>query len=157
MHGLRGHPRKTWEGKLASDGEQKRSRLHKLKKLKPFSKHKRAEASPAQAQPESDSSSTATHVFWPEDYLLDDIPQARVWTYGYDADVIEGLFKANNKNSVSQHGRDLAVRLEREIDDKVAIVCNVDQAYNTNGGSRNPYSSWPTASVELSSKTYDSV
>jgi hypothetical protein len=42
-----------------------------------------------------------------------------VWTYGYNADVIGGLFQANNKNSISQHGRDLSVRLEREIDNEV--------------------------------------
>jgi predicted nucleic acid-binding Zn ribbon protein len=42
-----------------------------------------------------------------------------VWTYGYKADVIGGLFQANNKNSISQHGRDLSVRLEREIDNEV--------------------------------------
>lgn len=58
-------------------------------------------------------------VYWPEEYLAPDIPRARVWTYGYDADVIGGLFQANNKNSISQHGRDLSVRLEREIDDRV--------------------------------------
>ena len=43
-----------------------------------------------------------------------------MWTYGYNADVIGGLFQANNKNSISQHGRDLSVRLEREIDNEVA-------------------------------------
>lgn len=42
-----------------------------------------------------------------------------MWTYGYNADVIGGLFQANNKNSISQHGRDLSVRLEREIDNGV--------------------------------------
>ena len=35
-----------------------------------------------------------------------------------DADVISGLFQANNKNSVSGHGRDLKVRLKREIDNE---------------------------------------
>jgi hypothetical protein len=42
-----------------------------------------------------------------------------VWTYGYNADVIGGLFQANNKNSISQDGRDLSVRLELEIDNGV--------------------------------------
>lgn len=30
-----------------------------------------------------------------------------------------GFFQANNKNSVSQHGRDFVVRLEREIENEV--------------------------------------
>ena len=57
-------------------------------------------------------------VFWPKEYLASDIPQASVWTYGYNADII-GLFQANNKNSISQHGRDLSVRLEREVENEV--------------------------------------
>jgi hypothetical protein len=59
-------------------------------------------------------------LFWLEEFLTHDIPEARVWTYGYNADVI-GAFQANNKNSVSQHGRDFAVKLEREIENKVSI------------------------------------
>lgn len=50
---------------------------------------------------------------------MPDLPQARIWTYGYNADVVKGLFQTNNKNSVSQHGRDLAVQLDREIDNQV--------------------------------------
>jgi hypothetical protein len=55
-------------------------------------------------------------LFWPEHYLTQDIRQALVWTYGFEADVIKGSFQANNKNSVLQHGQDLAARLEREVD-----------------------------------------
>ena len=69
------------------------------------------------------STSIPTDIFWPEEYLVHDLPQARIWTYGYNADVIGGLFQANNKNSVSQHGRDLAVKLEREIENRVTICC----------------------------------
>ena len=61
-------------------------------------------------------------VFWPDEYLAEDMPEARVWTYGYNADAIGGLFEANNKNSISQHGQDLAVRTEREIENKVSFA-----------------------------------
>jgi hypothetical protein len=57
--------------------------------------------------------------FWPDEYLAQDIPEARVWTYGYNTDAISWLFQAHNKNSVSQHGRDFAVKIEREIDNEV--------------------------------------
>lgn len=50
-----------------------------------------------------------------------------MWTYGYNADVVSGVFQANNKNSVSQHGRDLAVRLEREVENEVTIYCVLEQ------------------------------
>lgn len=50
---------------------------------------------------------------------MPDLPRARIWTYGYNADVVGGLFQTSNKNSVSQHARDLAVELDREIDNQV--------------------------------------
>ena len=50
---------------------------------------------------------------------MPEIPEARIWSYGYNADVMGGFFQANNKNSVSQHGRDFAVRLERELENEV--------------------------------------
>ena len=67
----------------------------------------------------SKSISDTHKVFWLQDYLVEDIPDARVWTYGYNADVISDLFQSNNQNSVSQHGRDLAVQVEREIENEV--------------------------------------
>ena len=78
----------------------------------------------AQTKPidtEDSESPAQTEVFWLEEYLASDIPEARIWTYGYNADVIGGLFQSNNKNCVSQHGRDLAVRLEREIKNEVCF------------------------------------
>lgn len=49
------------------------------------------------------------------------MPDAWVWTYGYNADVM-GVFQASNKNSVHQHGQDLAVQIEREIKDEVGLI-----------------------------------
>ncbi|PVH91201.1 hypothetical protein DM02DRAFT_496642, partial [Periconia macrospinosa] len=42
-------------------------------------------------------------------------------TYGYNADVIGGLFQANNKTSISQHGWDLFIILEREIENNIRL------------------------------------
>lgn len=63
---------------------------------------------------------SSTKVFWPRDYLACDIEEARIWTYGYNADALKGLFEASNQNGVSQHASDLAVRLERDIDNEVS-------------------------------------
>lgn len=121
VHGLRGHPRETWTSRYKPENQNmvgaSKRRQHLRSLFRSSSPH-----------PESDNSSLqkgmATQqeqVFWPQDYLAEDIAQARVWTYGYNADVIGGLFRANGKDSVSQHGRNLAVRLEREVDNKVFI------------------------------------
>lgn len=83
---------------------------------------RKAEAKPTETGESKPLASSK--VFWPEEYLVPDIPQARVWTYGYNADVIGGLFQSNNKNSVSQHGRDLAIRLEREIQNEVFLIAS---------------------------------
>ncbi|KAJ4301286.1 hypothetical protein N0V90_003377 [Kalmusia sp. IMI 367209] len=42
----------------------------------------------AHSPPCSASSPPSSTVFWPEEYLRQDIPQALVWTYGYNADAI---------------------------------------------------------------------
>lgn len=54
--------------------------------------------------------------FWVEDFPPQDIPNARILTYGYNADVIGGLFEANNKKNISQHGK---AKLERELENEV--------------------------------------
>ncbi|OBT63598.1 hypothetical protein VE03_07332 [Pseudogymnoascus sp. 23342-1-I1] len=52
--------------------------------------------------------------FWPEQMLSDDLPDANILVYGYNADVSAGLFQGNNKNSIMKHARDLKVRFYRE-------------------------------------------
>ncbi|KAH8899758.1 TPR-like protein [Thozetella sp. PMI_491] len=110
LHGLRGHPRRTWEDDPA-ENDQSVGPSDKRKSLRAMFK-KKLSLSPADS---SDADSTHDTVYWPADYLVDDVPKARVWAYGYNADVI-GVFEASSKNSVSQHGLDLAARIEREID-----------------------------------------
>lgn len=118
VHGLKGHPKKTWSANPEIDSSaqeqspaKNRRSLKSLFRQKPTSRD--VESVYSQTNP------TSSKVFWLSDYLVDDIPEARIWTYGYNADVTGGLFESNNKNSISQHGRDLAVRLERDIENKV--------------------------------------
>ena len=104
IHGLRGHPRKTWEGQ--NETKPRKGLFENLRKSK-------------STAAQTDSIEVfSNHVFWPQELLAKDIPQATIWTYGYDADII-GMFEANNQNSVYQHGRDLKIALERDIDNEV--------------------------------------
>ena len=65
---------------------------------------------------EKESTHVDAHVtYWPQDLLPQKVPNARILTYGYDADVIGGLFEGASKNNITQHGRDLMLQLEREI------------------------------------------
>ncbi|OAL56153.1 hypothetical protein IQ07DRAFT_558137 [Pyrenochaeta sp. DS3sAY3a] len=133
VHGLRGHPRTTWEAATAAGATgggstsavKKHSGLRALFRRPGRTPATDTEQTQAQHHPSSSSPSSlspSSTVFWPEDYLARDVPQARVWTYGYNADVIGGLFQANDKNSVSQHGRDLSVRLERDLDNEKPLA-----------------------------------
>lgn len=120
IHGLRGHPRATWEAKPAPSSEPSNN-VTKEKGVRSWFQRQNKSISTT-TEESGNTPSQSPNIFWPEQYLASDIPQTRVWTYGYNADVIGGLFQANNKNSVSQHGRDLAVRLERELEDDKPIV-----------------------------------
>ncbi|KFY28037.1 hypothetical protein V491_00670 [Pseudogymnoascus sp. VKM F-3775] len=132
IHGLRGHPRKTWShirststaGRI-KDTDTGTDKHKSIKALFGLKKSKKETDDKVQT-----STPSLSDIFWPEEYLATDLPQARIWTYGYNADVIGGLFQANNKNSVSQHGRDLAVRLERDIDNE---ACEATLSHSLGG------------------------
>ncbi|KAI1317287.1 hypothetical protein F5Y16DRAFT_414633 [Xylariaceae sp. FL0255] len=115
VHGLRGHPQTTWECSRteaeANSSSDKTGSSRNVFRTLLRPKHVNSSAAPG-----------VKNTFWPRDYLLEDVPEAQVWTYGYNADVIGGMFLDNNQNSVSQHGRDLAVKLEREIENEIPIV-----------------------------------
>ncbi|KAI8966751.1 TPR-like protein [Daldinia sp. FL1419] len=120
VHGLRGHPQTTWEDRSTRRGEDMltirqriRNRFSRRKLIHNINDNDGADEGGGH---EGLRGSSMQHgVFWPRDYLVKDLPKARVWTYGYNADVIGEIFRANNKNSISQHGQDLRVRIERDI------------------------------------------
>ncbi|OAL42678.1 hypothetical protein IQ07DRAFT_686211 [Pyrenochaeta sp. DS3sAY3a] len=117
VHGLRGHPRRTWEtaavpstdadaSTSASNGGSNTTK--KSKGLRSLFRRTDRSSATATAQAQGPSSSPASiapplpsTVFWPEEYLAPDIPQACV---------------------VSQHGRDLSVRLERDLDNEKPLA-----------------------------------
>ncbi|RYP52458.1 hypothetical protein DL768_002381 [Monosporascus sp. mg162] len=119
IHGLRGHPQTTWEDNR-NEKDERAATPSKRTIFKKLFDSKRAASTASNDSDKDIGTSVPKHkVFWPRDFLTEDIPEATVWTYGYNADVIGGLFAANNQNSVSQHGRDLAVKLEREVPSEV--------------------------------------
>jgi hypothetical protein len=129
VHGLRGHPKETWEGTKGNEENQDNKKMSQKKKRSWFFPSKVQEVETRQdenATLDEERDEKSNKVFWPEEFLLEDIPQARILTYGYNADVIGGLFQAGNMNSISQHGRDLSVKLERSLNNEV--LCP-DQAF----------------------------
>ncbi len=117
VHGLRGHPYNTWASNKKAGNEHTAGSSSWRQKFKsPFK---------STTPPVERNNTRQQDVFWPQDYLAKDIPDARVWTYGYNADVFGGLFQANSQSSVSVHGRDLELRFERDIENKVTQFCSM--------------------------------
>ena len=101
VHGLRGHHRETWETLAAhtesNDGRAKKNHGipsmvgTKIKTREVH--HDKTIADSHGAESRHDQT-----IFWIQDFLAQDIPYARILTYGYNADII-GVFQASNKNS----------------------------------------------------------
>ena len=79
VHGLQGHPCKTWQY------EEPRTSI-----LPVFSKK-----------------APQKSVFWPRDLLADDIPNIRIFTYGYDSKISHYGSGPANQSNISQHGLSL--------------------------------------------------
>lgn len=136
VHGLRGHPRRSWECSRSSRVEETPSgETNDRKHLRTFLRsrlipnrisydrqglHSLPDDGNPLFKPTNDSA-----TFWPGDLLAPSIPDARILVYGYSADVFGGLFQANNKNSISQHGNDLMVKLERAVSNGVRDVLSI--------------------------------
>jgi hypothetical protein len=93
VHGLFGHPEKTWTG------HQSRSRSPPQPPSEQSSQVMTG-GSIKNAEQHSDD------VFWPADLLPDVVPNTRIWTWGYDAD-IDSLWSSASQNTVSQHATNL--------------------------------------------------
>ncbi|KAI8651259.1 NB-ARC domain-containing protein [Fusarium keratoplasticum] len=117
VHGLRGHPKRTW-GRGSDETSQTPTATASGSRDRSFKSLFRR----SRPSPDTTPDIELQRPFWPDEFLAQDLREARVWTYGYNANVIEGLFQASNQNSVSQHGRDLAARLERDVDNEDPIV-----------------------------------
>ncbi|TRX90296.1 hypothetical protein FHL15_008841 [Xylaria flabelliformis] len=124
VHGLRGHPRKTWEysapvqqGTVGANNPVLDTAPTKISGL--FSKLKRKILKP---NTPSDAVGGIETIYWPADSLPSLLPRAKIWTYGYNAGVNDKLFQANNQNSILEHGNDFMMKAERALRNKLPII-----------------------------------
>ena len=121
VHGLFGHPYKTWAGKGATttstpdtlrpkfeDGSREAtpptSFWRKPKRL--ISRRTDLTWASSSETLTEEANSSSQDVFWPQDLLPKAVPSARVFTWGYDVDV--GQFLSSSSTlSVSQHAETL--------------------------------------------------
>jgi pimeloyl-ACP methyl ester carboxylesterase len=55
-----------------------------------------------------------SQILWPKHLLPQDVSTARIFTWGYDADVIRFSFTAAGSNTLLDHGKNLATDLGSE-------------------------------------------
>ncbi|KAF4969328.1 hypothetical protein FSARC_3402 [Fusarium sarcochroum] len=93
VHGLQGHPEKTWTYRDPSQAQKKFSLF----------RHKKQDSEPPNG------------IFWPFKLLSRDsrLEKARILTYGYDS-VVANFFGPQNQQNISRHGNDLMVALQQE-------------------------------------------
>ena len=110
VHGLQGHPWKTWACKAIPNREPteagaRSSSPLRIKQL--FSRKQKNE-----------SSKTPTiegkEIYWPQDLLPEDCANARIFTWGYDSKVSHFFSGPANQSNVSAHARDLLYALEKK-------------------------------------------
>ncbi|KAL2071242.1 hypothetical protein VTL71DRAFT_12477 [Oculimacula yallundae] len=111
VHGLQGHPRKTWACESTLDqvprgSEETANGSHHLNIRKLFSRRRSTSSQRSRdSQPEG--------VFWPLDLLPIDCPNARILTFGYDSKVTNFFAGAANRSNIVAHARDLVYQLKR--------------------------------------------
>ncbi|KAL5321552.1 hypothetical protein ACEPPN_009511 [Leptodophora sp. 'Broadleaf-Isolate-01'] len=112
VHGLQGHPRKTWScetnnpTRVPKGPKEPSGGSHHLKIRKLFS---RKHSGSSQENRESQLG----EVFWPLDLLPDDCPNARILTFGYDSKVTNFFAGPASQSNIIAHARDLLHQLKR--------------------------------------------
>lgn len=137
IHGLKGHPYKTWTSKKDLGQQSAAPRLSQTEtpdtekdgKMKfwhrplswrsstKFSTHETSSDRlhlVAADRIKSGDAAAGPALFWPFDLLPQQCPQARVLTYGYDTKITKYMAGGTNKNSILSHSKDFMFALGRE-------------------------------------------
>jgi ankyrin repeat domain-containing protein 50 len=114
VHGLQGHPRKTWARRVLVD----LSEASAAGSIEERQKQKRRSI-PWRRESGSKESLVVDEVFWPADLLPLDCPDARVLTWGYDSKISNFFGGAANKGNIAVYSKDLLYALARERSDCV--------------------------------------
>ncbi len=101
VHGLKGHPRKTWQYKKATTSEKR----EKEQKWKIFSLSIGAGAGSKHQSPEGNDQTGG--CYWPLDLVPKDFTNLRVLTYGYDSHPTHFCASQTTQMTISQHAQQL--------------------------------------------------
>ncbi|CAH0042190.1 unnamed protein product [Clonostachys rhizophaga] len=125
VHGLHGHPYKSWLKKPSSttkslqtspevQGDGRQSGLRKLSWKSAKSTPVDDNEKPVLKDTLGGVDSESEPIFWPQDLLPSECPDARILVFGYDSKITKYLSGPANKGSLLAHGKDLLFSLIRE-------------------------------------------
>lgn len=142
IHGLQGHPYKTWASKTANrDLSSTAVSSDETSKDRNGSRHPYHRVVPRFSGRVSNLSSTRSNAshrsrdsggtkesqnFWPKDMLPNQYPKARILVYGYDTKVTKYLSAPTNESSIHSHGKDLLSSLaaSRKLDRPLILIAH---------------------------------
>ncbi|KAH8657439.1 hypothetical protein BGZ60DRAFT_472219 [Tricladium varicosporioides] len=110
VHGLQGHPRKTWACRVDADagaGSSSTRKRSPFRGLKGLVSRKKGTGSNENREIRND-------VFWPLDLLPTDCPNARILTFGYESNISRWFDGPANQNTIFHHAKDLLYALEAQ-------------------------------------------
>jgi len=134
VHGLKGHPYKTWRCKQTPENTDKQpahpekeapkpstsKRLELRQSLKALLKGSSNNSRQDSSLTESTRNSVSAletgdrSVVWPADLLPQICKEARILTFGYDTKITKFTSGPTNTNSIFSHGKDFLFSLGRE-------------------------------------------
>ncbi|KAI0854646.1 hypothetical protein F4860DRAFT_520643 [Xylaria cubensis] len=121
IHGLQGHPFKTWAVEIGrqNDHREKLPSEPRAKALNDIKPHNRrinilSWVRGFKLMRDSQTREGHSYIFWPADLLPSEVPRARILVFGYDTVIAKHqLAGAVNKNSIFAHSKDLVNELSR--------------------------------------------
>jgi hypothetical protein len=129
---LGGHPERTWEKQapkspdkqLQPDGSsstRKKGLLDAFRRHRSRSRDGDVSSPPAQHVQIREHSPATKAVFWPKALLGELLPESRIYTFGYNADIASGWLKGTGQNTISQNANDLLVDCAAELEGQVCF------------------------------------
>ncbi|KAF8245685.1 hypothetical protein K440DRAFT_603397, partial [Wilcoxina mikolae CBS 423.85] len=102
VHGLQGHPKLTWtyrneSGQSSRDPKAKSKKRHFFTAL--FRGRRASPDTTSGSNSPRNSLESTSETFWPFEFLPQDVPNARILTYGYDSHITKFFQGATNQNS----------------------------------------------------------
>jgi hypothetical protein len=115
VHGLQGHPSKTWTyHPKATNAGGKTKRKSIIRRLANHLFRTSFSTKNFTATPSLDNNTQLNPIFWPIDLISKDCPDSRILMFGYDSKITKYFGGATNQNGIFSHGKDLLFALYRE-------------------------------------------